>query len=58
MVTDGAAVLSIARDEGALAAMRPGTIWAQILASGPDATRHRVAPLFDALGQRTLWSAV
>jgi len=99
MVTDGAAVLSIARDEGALAAMRPGGIWAQmstigvieteriidlvraerpdvilvdapvagsrepaergeltILASGPDAARHRVGPLFDALGQRTLWA--
>ena len=26
-----------------------------IFASGPDAARGRVAPLFDALGQRTIW---
>jgi 3-hydroxyisobutyrate dehydrogenase len=26
-----------------------------IFASGPDAARARVAPLFDALGQRTIW---
>ena len=26
-----------------------------ILASGPDGARSRVAPLFDALGQRTIW---
>lgn len=26
-----------------------------IFASGPDAARRRVAPLFDALGQRTVW---
>ena len=28
-----------------------------IFASGPDEVRARVAPLFDALGQRTAWSA-
>jgi 3-hydroxyisobutyrate dehydrogenase len=26
-----------------------------IFASGPDGARSRVAPLFDALGQRTIW---
>src|SRR5205807_1688294 len=26
-----------------------------IFASGPDEVRSRVAPLFDALGQRTIW---
>ena len=98
MVTDAAAVISIARDQGMLAALAPGAIWAQmstigvagidrvaamagaqrpdvmlldapvsgskdpaergqltIFASGPSAARARVAPLFDALGQRTIW---
>jgi 3-hydroxyisobutyrate dehydrogenase len=98
MVTDADAVLSIARDQGMLAALAPGAIWAQmstigvagtdriaamvsaerpdvvlvdapvsgsrdpaergeltILASGPAEARSRVAPLFDALGQQTIW---
>ena len=98
MVTDTDAVVSIARDQGMLAALAPGAIWAQmstigvagtervaamvaadrpdvtlldapvsgsrdpaehgqltIFASGPEAARPRVAPLFDALGQRTIW---
>jgi 3-hydroxyisobutyrate dehydrogenase len=98
MVTDTDAVISIARDQGMLAALPPGAIWAQmstigvagiervaamaaaerpevtlldapvsgsrdpaergqltIFASGPEAARPRVAPLFDALGQRTIW---
>jgi len=98
MVTDADAVLSIAQDQGMLAALAPGAIWAQmstigvagtdrvtalagaerpdvmlldapvsgskdpaehgqltIFASGPDEARARVAPLFDALGQRTIW---
>jgi 3-hydroxyisobutyrate dehydrogenase len=98
MVTDTDAVLSIARDQGMLAALAPGAIWAQmstigvagiervadiveadrpdvtlldapvsgskepaeqgqltIFASGPDEARPRVAPLFDAIGQRTIW---
>jgi len=98
MVTDADAVLSVARDQGMLAALAPGAIWAQmstigvagtdrvvamagaerpdvmlldapvsgskdpaehgqltIFASGPDEARPRVAPLFDALGQRTIW---
>ena len=98
MVTDADAVLSVARDQGMLAAMAPGAIWAQmstigvagtdrvaamagaerpdvmlldapvsgskdpaergqltIFASGPGEARPRVAPLFDALGQRTIW---
>ena len=98
MVTDADAVLSVARDEGVLAALAPGAIWAQmstigvagiervaamaggerpdvmfldapvsgskdpaergqltIFASGPGEARARVAPLFDALGQRTVW---
>jgi 3-hydroxyisobutyrate dehydrogenase len=98
MVTDADAVMSIARDQGMLAALAPGTIWAQmstigvpgidrvadlvraerpdvilldapvsgskdpaeqgqltIFASGPDQARPRVTPLFDALGQRTIW---
>ena len=98
MVTDADAVLSIARDQGMLAALAPGAIWAQmstigvagtdrvvamagaqrpdvmlldapvsgskdpaehgeltIFASGPDEARARVAPLFDATGQRTIW---
>jgi 3-hydroxyisobutyrate dehydrogenase len=98
MVTDADAVISIARDQGMLAALAPGAVWAQmstigvagidrvaamaagerpdvmlldapvsgskdpaergqltIFASGPAAARTRVAPLFDALGQRTIW---
>lgn len=98
MVTDTDAVISIARDQGMLAALAPGAIWVQmstigvagiervaalvdaerpdvmlldapvsgskdpaahgqltIFASGPDGARSRVAPLFDALGQRTIW---
>jgi len=98
MVTDTDAVLSIARDQGMLAALAPGAIWVQmstigvagtervaamvqaerpdvtlldapvsgsrdpaeqgrltIFASGPEEARSRVAPLFDALGQRTIW---
>jgi 3-hydroxyisobutyrate dehydrogenase len=98
MVTDADAVMSIARDQGMLAALAPGAIWAQmstigvagiervaamvqaerpdvtlldapvsgsrdpaeqgqltIFASGPDETRSRVAPFFDAIGQRTVW---
>jgi 3-hydroxyisobutyrate dehydrogenase len=98
MVPDADAVISVARDQGMLAALAPGAIWAQmstiglagtdrvatlvsrerpditfldapvsgskdpaeqghliIFASGPDEARPRVAPLFDALGQRTLW---
>jgi 3-hydroxyisobutyrate dehydrogenase len=98
MVTDADAVISIARDQGMLAALAPGAIWAQmgtigvagiervaamvaaerpdvtlldapvsgsrdpaeqgqltIFASGPEEARVRVAALFDALGQRTIW---
>ena len=98
MVTDTDAVVSIARDQGMLAALAPGATWVQmstigvagtervaamvaaerpdvtlldapvsgskdpaaqgqltIFASGPEAARSRVAPLFDALGQRTIW---
>jgi 3-hydroxyisobutyrate dehydrogenase len=99
MVTDADAVLSVARDQGMLAALAPGAIWAQmstigvagtdgvaamagaqrpdvmlldapvsgskdpaergqltIFASGPGEARPRVTPLFDALGQRTIWA--
>jgi 3-hydroxyisobutyrate dehydrogenase len=98
MVTDADAVMSIAGEQGMLAALAPGTIWVQmstigvagiervatlvedqrpditlvdapvsgskgpaeegtltIFASGPDDARARVAPLFDAIGQRTMW---
>ena len=98
MVTDADAVLSIATDQGMLAALAPGAIWVQmstigvagtdriaamvsaerpdvvlidapvsgsrdpaergeltILASGPAEGRSRVAPLFGALGQQTIW---
>jgi len=98
MVTDADAVISIARDQGMLAALAPGAIWVQmstigvegidrvatltsterpdvtlldapvsgsqepaergqltIFASGPDGTSSRVDPLFDAIGQRTIW---
>jgi 3-hydroxyisobutyrate dehydrogenase len=98
MVTDADAVVSIARDQGLLAALSPDSVWVQmstigvagiervqelaagarpdvtvidapvsgskdpaaagqltIFASGPDEARPRVAPLFDALGQRTIW---
>ena len=98
MVTNADAVLSIAREQGMLAALAPGAIWVQmstigvagieqvaalveverpdvmlldapvsgskdpaehgdltIFASGPDEARERVAALFDALGQRTIW---
>ena len=99
MVTDADAVVSIASDQGMLAALAPGAVWVQmstigvtgiermaamvdaerpdvmlvdapvsgskdpaeqgaltIFASGPDGARSRVAPLFDALGQRTVWA--
>ena len=99
MVTDVEAVISIARDQGMLAALAPNAIWAQmstigvagiervaalvdaerpdvtlldapvsgskvpaeqgrltIFASGPDEARSRVGPLFEALGQRTIWA--
>jgi 3-hydroxyisobutyrate dehydrogenase len=99
MVTDVDAVISIARDQGMLAALVPGAVWVQmstigvagtdrvaalvraerpdvtlldapvsgskdpaeqghliIFASGPDEARPRVARLFDALGQRTIWA--
>ena len=99
MVTDADAVISIARDQGMLAALAPGAIWAQmstigvagigrvaalaraersdvmlldapvsgsrdpaergeltIFASGPGEARQRVAALFGALGQRTIWA--
>ena len=99
MVPDADAVISIARDQGMLAALAPAAIWVQmstiglagindvmamvaserpdvvlldapvsgsrdpaeqgqliIFASGPDEIRPRVAPLFDALGQRTIWA--
>jgi 3-hydroxyisobutyrate dehydrogenase len=99
MVTDADAVLSVARDQGMLAALAPGAIWAQmstigvagidrvaalagrqrpdvllldapvagskdpaergqltIFASGPGEARARVAPLFGAVGQRTIWA--
>ena len=98
MVTDADAVISIARDQGMLAAPAPGAVWAQmstigvagidsvaafaqrerpdvmlldapvsgskdpaergqltIFASGPAEARPRVAALFGALGQRTIW---
>ena len=98
MVTDAEAVLSIATEEGLLAALRPGAVWAQmstigvegterlaamvqeqrpdtyfvdapvsgskvpagqgsllIFASGPEEAHSRVAPVFGALGERTLW---
>ncbi len=98
MVTNADAVVSIATEQGLLAALRPGAVWAQmstiglegteriatmvkeqrpetyfvdapvsgskvpaeegkllIFASGPDDARSRVAPVFDAIGQRTLW---
>jgi 3-hydroxyisobutyrate dehydrogenase len=98
MVPDAQAVISIARDQGMLAALPPGAIWVQmstigldgindvmamvdherpdvvlldapvsgskdpaelgqliIFASGHEDARSRVTPLFDALGQRTIW---
>jgi 3-hydroxyisobutyrate dehydrogenase len=98
MVTDADVVLSIAKDQGMLAALAPGDVWVQmstigvagiesvkalvdadrpdvtlvdapvsgskdpaehgqltIFASGPDEARSRLGPLFDALGQRTIW---
>jgi 3-hydroxyisobutyrate dehydrogenase len=99
MVTDADAVVSVARDQGVLAALAPGAILVQmstigvagservaamvaaerpdvifldapvsgskgpaehgqltIFASGPEEARPRVTPLFDALGQRTVWA--
>jgi 3-hydroxyisobutyrate dehydrogenase len=98
MVTDAPTTISLARDQGMLAALAPGAIWVQmstigvagiervaamvdverpdvtlvdapvsgskgpaeqgqltIFASGPDAARPRLAALFDAIGQRTIW---
>jgi 3-hydroxyisobutyrate dehydrogenase len=99
MVPDADAVMSLARDQGMLAALARGAIWVQmstiglagihdaldlvaserpdvllldapvsgskdpaeqgqliIFASGPEEARSRVAPLFDAVGQRTIWA--
>jgi len=98
MVTDADAVLSIAKDQGMLAALASGSVWVQmstigvagiervkalvdaerpdiilidapvsgskepaekgqltIFASGSEAARSRLEPLFGALGQRTIW---
>jgi 3-hydroxyisobutyrate dehydrogenase len=98
MVTDANVVVSIAREQGMLAALAPGAVWVQmstigvagiervaalvgaeradvtlidapvsgskepaeqgmltIFASGPDEVRSRLGPLFDALGERTIW---
>jgi 3-hydroxyisobutyrate dehydrogenase len=98
MVSDTDAVLSIAREQGMLASLAPGAVWAQmstigvagidrvaelvarerpdvilldapvsgskepaergaltIFASGAEQARARVAPLFDAIGERTMW---
>ncbi len=98
MVTDADVVLSIAKEQGMLAALPAGAIWAQmstigvagiervaalarderpdvilvdapvsgskgpaesgqltIFASGPEAASPRLKPLFEALGQRTIW---
>jgi 3-hydroxyisobutyrate dehydrogenase len=98
MVTDADVVVSIAKDQGMLAALAPGAVWVQmstigvagiervktlaeaerpdvtlidapvsgskdpaeqgqltIFASGPDEVSARLGPLFDALGQRTIW---
>jgi 3-hydroxyisobutyrate dehydrogenase len=98
MVSDAGAVHDVAFEQGMLAAMRPGAVWAQmatigvaateqlaarvaterpdvsyvdapvsgtrapaehgqllILASGPEAARPVLEPVFAALGQRTKW---
>ena len=98
MVADAQAVEAVAFGDGMLAAMRPGSVWAQmatigvaatdelntrvgqehpdvyfvdapvsgtrapaetgtllILASGPEAAKPRLDPVFAALGQRTKW---
>ncbi|RKR87750.1 3-hydroxyisobutyrate dehydrogenase [Micromonospora pisi] len=98
MVSDVDAVQAVAVDQGMLAALPPGAIWAQmstigiagterfaalvdrerpdvvfldapvagsrgpaeagqlaVYASGPTSARERVTPLFDAVGQRTVW---
>ena len=64
MVTDTDAVISIARDQGMLAALAPGAIWVQMSTIGVagierivdlvDVERPDVT-LLDALGQRTIW---
>jgi 3-hydroxyisobutyrate dehydrogenase len=98
MVTDADAVLSIAHDQGMLAALGTDAVWVQmstigvagiervkalvdserpdvtlvdapvsgskepaaqgkltVFASGPDEAHDRLDPLFDAVGQRTIW---
>jgi 3-hydroxyisobutyrate dehydrogenase len=98
MVTNAEAVESIAGEQGLLAALRPGAVWAQmstigleatervsalvaekrpdalfvdapvsgskvpaengtlvIFASGADEARPLVQPVFDSIGQRTIW---
>jgi 3-hydroxyisobutyrate dehydrogenase len=47
MVTDADAVISIARDQGMLAALAPGTIWVQMSTIGV-AGIQRVAAIVDA----------
>ena len=47
MVTDADAVVSVARDQGVLAALAPGAIWAQMSTSawrGPTASRPWPVP--------------
>jgi 3-hydroxyisobutyrate dehydrogenase len=98
MVTNADAVRSIANEQGLVAALRPGAVWAQmstigveateqvsallaagrpdalfvdapvsgskvpaengtllIYASGPDDAQPLVQPVFDTIGQRTIW---
>jgi 3-hydroxyisobutyrate dehydrogenase len=98
MLADAAATRSVALDQGMLAALRPGAVWAQtgtigvaataelaaavadrrpdvlfvdapvsgtrapaeagelvILASGPDAAKAALEPVFGAIGQTTRW---
>ena len=47
MVTDAGAVISIARDQGMLAALAPGTIWVQMSTIGVEGI-ERVAALVEA----------
>ena len=47
MVTDADAVISIARDQGMLAALAPGTIWVQMSTIGVEGI-ERVATIVDA----------
>jgi len=63
MVTDADAVLSVARDQGMLAALAPGAIWAQMSTSGVEGPRlgedpDRGMEAYDRRGTDRTWHVI